>query len=74
MAESNVVSYVNEELFCQKLSELKPSMKVCNSNINVFINVDFCDAAKTWLTNGNNNDTTLKKTDIDTIKCKKWGL
>lgn len=73
-AESNVVACVNKELFCRKLSELKALTKRRNSNVTVFINDDFYDAAKTWLTNGDNNDTALKKTDIHTIKRKKWAI
>ena len=49
-------------------------MKGRNSNVTVFINDDFYDAAKTWSTNGDNNDTMFKKTDINTIKCKKWAI
>lgn len=73
MAESNVVSSVNEELFYQKLCDLKASTKGRNSKVTVFINDDFYDAAKAWLKSGD-NDTTLKKPDIDTIERKKWAI
>jgi len=75
MAESNaavrVVSCVNEEVFCQKLTELKASTKGRNSNVTVFVNDEFYDAAKAWLTSGDYNES-LKRADIDTIKRKKW--
>ena len=46
MLESNVVSCVNEELFCRKFCELKASTKGRNNNVTVFINNDFYDAVK----------------------------
>ena len=36
-----------------------------NNSVTVFINDHFYDAVKTWFRSGDNDENTLKKTDID---------
>lgn len=64
---------VNEEQFYAKLDSLKASRKGQASNLTVFVNDDFYDRSKAWLTAVHSNEGLSAK-DVVTIKRKKWTL
>ena len=66
-------SCVNEEQFYTKLDSLKASRKGQASNLTVFVNDDFYDRSKAWLTAVDSNEGLSAK-DVATIKRKKWTL
>ena len=63
---------VAKDMFYEKLDALKDSKK-SNSQLTVFIDDEFYENAKNWLTNESKNHEQfgLTKTDVGTIKRKQ---
>ena len=66
---------VAEELFDEKLELLKSSRKGKVSNLTVFMNDEFYDRVKAWLTAENSKDSEgLSTIKVAKIKREKWTL
>ena len=66
---------VAEELFYEKLELVKSSRKGKASNLTVFINNEFYDRAKAWLTAENSKDTEgLSTIEVATNTRVEWSL
>lgn len=72
MAEKTATC-VDKEMFTEKLESLKAAKKGKASNLTLFVNDEFYDRTKAWLTAVDSSEGLSTK-DVATLKRKKWTL